>query len=379
MLKKVFLHDEHVRLGAKMAEFAGFNMPIHYKLGIIKEHQNVRNNVGLFDISHMGEFIVSGADTIPFLQNILTNDLDLLYDGKAQYSCICNENGTTIDDSFYYRHTPEKFRLIINASNIEKDFEWLNSHSKGYDIKIDDLSGKRGRFAVQGPLSEDCISPLLTDNISELKRFHFMETTLQEKQKKIPIFIAFTGYTGERGYEISFASENSLVIMKSILKAGEKYGIILAGLGARNTLRLEACYSLYGHELSDEITPIEAGIGFCVKEKKTDFIGKKTLLDQKKNGVKRKIVGIEMIDRGIIRENYKIFESGQNKPEKKDLKQIGYVTSGTYSPTFKKSLGLVMLQKDYIKVGTEVLVEIRGKKLKARVAKTPFYQFNGGK
>ncbi|MCP4760960.1 MAG: glycine cleavage system aminomethyltransferase GcvT, partial [archaeon] len=241
--KKIPLHEEHVKLGAKMVPFGGYIMPVQYKLGILKEHKTVRESVGIFDISHMGEVIIKGKDAESFLQYIMVNDLKLLYDGKAQYSCICYDNGTVVDDCFYYRYSPEEFRIILNASNIEKDIEWFNSHKNNFSVTINDVSKSRGRFALQGPKAKDTIAPLIIDDISELKRFHFMETKLNG----IDIFIAFTGYTGENGYEISFEVEKSIDILHAILKSGEKYNISLIGLGARDTLRLEACYSLYGH------------------------------------------------------------------------------------------------------------------------------------
>lgn len=363
IMDEIFLHNEHVRLGGKMVDFAGFKMPVQYT-GIIEEHQNVRERVGLFDISHMGELLIQGKDATPFLQNIMVNDLDLLYDGKAQYSTICAENGGTIEDTFYYRHSIDKYRIIINASNREKDINWFQSHSLDLDVNIEDLSNKRGRFALQGPLAEKVLDSLISsENISELKRFHFIET----KMKDTDVFIARTGYTAEDGFEISFNIEDSLKVWRSLMEGGKKHSIMPIGLGARNTLRLEASYSLYGHELTTEITPVEAGIGWLVKEKKeADFIGKEVLLSQKRNGTSRKIVGLELIERGIMRDKYQVFV---------DENKVGYITSGSFSPTFKKSIALAMLDIDYTSVGTEVLVEIRKKRVLAQVVKTPFYVY----
>lgn len=366
MGKTIPLNDEHIRLGAKMVDFAGYIMPIQYKSGIIKEHETCRNNVGLFDLSHMGEFLVTGKDAIPFLQKMLTNDLNLLYDGKSQYACMCYENGTTIEDMFFYRQTEESFRLIINASNIEKDWNWLKEHSTDFQVKLEDLSKKRGRFALQGPLAEDTLSPLLNMDLSTLQRFHF----IQPKLNGIDVFVARTGYTGEDGFEISFAVEDSLKIWRSILEEGKRNSITPVGLGARDTLRMEACYSLYGHELSDKITPVEAGIGFCVKDKENDFIGKKILLDQKKNGTTKKVVGVELNGKGIMRQNYKVYDPKDQSVE------IGYVTSGTFSPTFKKALGLALLNTKYTNIGQDILIDIRGKKSEGKVVKTPFYVYH---
>jgi len=357
-----FLHDEHIRLGGKMVDFAGFQMPVQYK-GIIEEHQNVRERVGLFDISHMGELLIQGKDSTPFLQKIMVNNLELLYDGKAQYSTICAENGGTIEDTFYYRHSLDKYRIIINASNREKDLNWLKSHSDGFNVNIEDLSNERGRFALQGPLAEAVLDSMIPSaNIPELKRFHFIEI----KMKDIDVFIARTGYTAEDGFEISFNMGESLKVWRLLLEGGKKHSIMPIGLGARNTLRLEASYSLYGHELTIEITPVEAGLGWVVKDKKADFIGKEALLSQKRSGTSRKIVGLELKDRGIMRDKFNVFV-GEN--------QVGYITSGTFSPTLKKSIALAMLDIDYTDIGTEVLVEIRSKKVLAGVVKTPFYVY----
>ena len=363
MVKRIPLHSTHVELGAKMIEFAGYMMPVKYT-GVIQEHINVREKVGIFDISHMGEVVVEGPDAKHFLQKVYTNDLNLLYNGKSQYGCFCYENGTTIEDSFNYQHSETKYRIIINASNREKDLNWLYKHAEEgeYNVRIKDLSNLRGRYAIQGPKSLEVLEPLLSDTIKNLKRFHFVETQLLG----VKVFIAQTGYTGEFGFEISFEVADAKKVWDEILKSGEEYGILPIGLGARDTLRLEACFSLYGHELTNTITPVEAGIGFVVKPKEgIDFIGKEVLIDQKTNGAKRKIVGFELVGKGIGREGYKAFST--------DGTEIGYVTSGTFSPLLKKSIGLVILEKDYTAIDTEIEIEIRGKKVKAKIVKTPFY------
>jgi aminomethyltransferase len=365
MAKRIPLHATHVELGAKMIEFAGYYMPVQYEsTGLIKEHLNVRENVGIFDITHMGEVIIEGPDAKPFLQKMYTNDLNLLYDGKSQYGCFCYENGTTIEDSFNYQHSETQYRIIVNAANRDKDIDWLNKHiEKGeYNVRLKDLSNLRGRYAIQGPKSLEVLDPLLSDSIKDLKRFHFLETQLLG----VEVFIAQTGYTGEFGFEISFEVVDAKKVWDEILKAGKEFGILPIGLGARDTLRLEACFSLYGHELTDKITPVEAGIGFVVKPKEgIDFIGKKVLIDQKTNGTKRKIVGFELIGKGIARDEYKAFSlTGE---------EIGYVTSGTFSPLLKKSIGLVILKKEFADIGTEFDIEIREKKIKAVTCSTPFY------
>lgn len=365
-LKKIPLNDEHIKLGAKMVPFGGYLMPVQYELGILKEHELVRTKVGLFDISHMGEALLEGNDVESFLQKVMTNDIRLMTIGKGQYACICYENGTVVDDCFYYKYSPTKYRIIINASNIEKDLEWFNKNKQGFSVSITDLSKKKGRFALQGHLAQETLQPLIKDDLNKLQRFFFLESKIQD----VDVFIARTGYTGEDGFEISFNVEYSTKILYLLLESGKPYFISPIGLGARDTLRLEACYSLYGHELSDKITPIEASIGFCVKDKPVDFNGKKILIDQKNNGTARKIVGVELIDKGIIRDHYEVYDK-----EGKD--QIGYITSGTFSPTLKKSIGLALLKTQYTAIGSEITIEIKGKKLKAKVVQTPFYAYRG--
>ena len=356
-MKTTTLHDAHISLGARMVEFAGFEMPVQYE-GIIKEHDFVRNNAGIFDISHMGEVLLKGPDSIKFLQKIMTNDLNLLEPWKGQYSCMCYENGTTVDDAFYYLEPNGNIRMIINASNIEKDIEWMKRHLNGYDVEIFDISALRCRIAFQGPKAEELLNPLVKIELSNLKRFFFTYTDF----KDIPIFLAHTGYTGEDGFELSFECNHATEIWDSLLATGAHP----IGLGARDSLRLEACYSLYGHELSDEISPVEAGIGWVVKPKEgIDFIGKKALLLQKERGTSRILVGISLKDRGILREHYKIF---------KDNTEIGNITSGGYSPTLKKTIGLGLIKSEFKEVGMELEVEIRGKLLKADVVSLPFYR-----
>jgi len=356
-LKKTPFYNIHVNLGARMVNFAGFSMPVQYE-SIIKEHEAVRNKVGVFDVSHMGEFLLEGKDVISLLQYVMINDLKLLEPTKGQYSCMCYENGTVVDDLVYYEEEPERFRMIVNAGNVEKDFQWLSEHIGGKDVKITNLSLERCRLAFQGPKSDDYLQPLVDVDLSSINRFYFAHTTLNGA----PIFIARTGYTGERGFEISFNNKYAEKIWNDLTKTGASP----AGLGARDSLRLEATYSLYGHEISDSITPIEAGLFWLVKPKDDiDYLGKETLLKQKSEGTDRIIVGLNLLDRGIIRAHYKIFKNG---------KEIGYVTSGGYSPTLKKTIGLGLVEKQYSEVGTEFEIEIRNKFLRGKIVATPFYR-----
>lgn len=355
--KETPFHDIHIKLGARMVNFAGFSMPVQYE-SIIKEHEIVRSSAGLFDISHMGEFIIEGKDTVPFLQYIMINDLRLLENFKGQYSCMCYENGTVVDDLIYYQENPKLFRMIVNASNVDKDLQWLKEHMGKRDVKITDVSTKRCRLAMQGPNADEYLSPLVDVDLSKINRYCFVHC----KINNVPVFLARTGYTGEKGFEISFENDYAKKIWNDLTNAGA----IPAGLGARDSLRLEACYSLYGHEISDSITPIEAGLGWIAKTKENiEYIGKNVLMHQKLEGTERTLVGLNLLDKGIIRKNYKIF---------KDKDEIGHVTSGGYSPTLKKTIGLALLKTQFSKVDTEVEIEIRTKLLKGKVVPTPFYR-----
>ncbi|MFX1326316.1 MAG: glycine cleavage system aminomethyltransferase GcvT, partial [Promethearchaeota archaeon] len=303
-------------------------------------------------------FLIKGKDAIPFLQNIMINDLGLLEVYKGQYSCMCYENGTVVDDVFYYEEKEDLFRMIVNASNVEKDFQWLNDHIDRFDVQIQAKSMERCRLAFQGPKSDDILQPLIDIKLSEIKRFYFSHCNLEE----MPIFLARTGYTGEKGFEMSFNLKFAEAIWERLLETGAKP----CGLGARDSLRLEACYSLYGHEISDSITPIEAGLSWLAKPKEgIDYIGKQILMEQKSKGAERVLVGLNLSDRGIIRENYKIFKDGN---------EIGFVTSGGFSPTLKKTIGLGLVKALYKEVGTEIEIEIRGKILKGKIVSTPFYR-----
>ena len=340
-----------------MVDFAGFSMPVQYD-SIIKEHEAVRSKAGVFDVSHMGEFLLEGRNVIDFLQYVMINDLNLLEKSKGQYSCMCYDNGTVVDDLVYYEENPDRFRMIVNAGNVEKDLQWLNEHIGSRDVKITNLSSERSRLAFQGPKSDEYLQPLMDVDLSSVNRFYFARGNLN----KAPIFIARTGYTGESGFELSFDNAYADKIWSDLIQTGASP----AGLGARDSLRLEATYSLYGHEIDDSITPLEAGLFWLVKPKEgIDYIGKKILMEQKIHGTERIIVGLNLLERGIIRENFKIF---------KENVEIGYVTSGGYSPTLKKTIGLGLIKKQYKEVGTELEIQIRNKNLKGIVVSIPFFR-----
>ncbi len=365
-LKNSPLHDVHSALGAKFVDFGGWNLPVQYT-GIVEEHLNTRENVSLFDISHMGELFVSGKNAFDILQYLCTNDVELLKPSNAQYSPLCYDNGTVVDDIFYYMYSREKYRLIVNASNKDKDVAWLQKHAPRFqDVAIEDLSPGRSRVALQGPKAQDVLQKLVKADLNAFKRFQFLEPAIDGVQT----FIGRTGYTGEDGFEISFPIESCTTVWNAIMKAGKEFHILPAGLGARDTLRLEACYSLYGHELSEEITPIEAGVEFVVKPgKKGEYMGKEVHLKQLTTWIDKKIVGIVGLEKGIFRHGQDIFdETGAEK--------VGTITSGTFSPTFKQSIALARINSKYKVIGSVLLVKIREKMVHAKIVNRPFYAYH---
>lgn len=361
-LKRTPLYEMYKEYGGKTIDFGGWDLPVQFS-SIKEEHEAVRTKAGLFDVSHMGEIEVKGKDSLAYLQQMLTNDVEKIKVGGAQYSAMCYENGGTVDDLLTYKLAENHYLLIVNASNIEKDFEWLKSHSFG-DVSVLNLSENYAQLALQGPLSVETLKKINSDiDFSSIGYFHFQQKLLLAGKE---VLISRTGYTGEDGFEIYCLQEDATDLWREILDVGKELGILPCGLGARDTLRFEATLALYGQELSADITPLEAGIGFAVKvNKETDFIGKNVLKKQKEEGVTRKLVGIEMLERGIPRHGYSVYG---------DEKLIGEVTTGTQSPTLKKNIGLALLNIDYAKLDKEVYVEIRGKQVKAKVVATPFYK-----
>ncbi|MEC2056896.1 glycine cleavage system aminomethyltransferase GcvT [Peribacillus psychrosaccharolyticus] len=361
-LKRTALFDEYAASNGKTIDFGGWELPVQFS-GIKNEHETVRTKAGLFDVSHMGEIEVKGPGSLSFLQKIMTNDVQKLTDGRAQYSAMCYENGGTIDDLLIYKKAADDYLVVVNASNIEKDFQWMQQNLS-QDVELTNKSDDIALLALQGPLAKSILQKLSGDtDVSEISFFTFKENIDLNGKKAM---VSRTGYTGEDGFEIYCNRDDAPILWQMILSAGESEGLLPIGLGARDTLRFEAGLPLYGQELSADITPIEAGIGFAVKtNKEEDFFGKAVLASQKENGAKRKLVGIEMIDRGIPRHGYAVFS-------RDDL--IGEVTTGTQSPTLKKNVGLVLVKKEFAEVGTEVEVEIRSKRLKAKVVATPFYK-----
>ncbi|MGZ4159343.1 MAG: glycine cleavage system aminomethyltransferase GcvT [Neobacillus sp.] len=361
-LKRTSLFNVYKEFGGKTIDFGGWELPVQFS-SIKEEHEAVRTKAGLFDVSHMGEVEVKGTDSLNYLQKMMTNDVSKLKNGGAQYTAMCYENGGTVDDLLVYKLEDNHYLLVINASNIEKDYKWLESHLAG-DVRIENLSEKTAQLAIQGPLAEKVLQKLVEgSDLSEIGFFKFQQAI---KLADKTALVSRTGYTGEDGFEIYCNSNDAVELWRAILKAGETEGVLPCGLGARDTLRFEANLALYGQELSPEISPLEAGIGFAVKlNKESDFIGKEVLLTQKMNGTPRKIVGIEMIDRGIPRHGYPVYKGEE---------QIGEVTTGTQSLTLKKNIGLALITSEFTGLDTEVEVEIRGKRLKAKVVPTPFYK-----
>lgn len=362
MLKRTPLFHAYETFGAKTIDFGGWELPVQFS-SIKEEHEAVRTKAGLFDVSHMGEVDVKGQDALPFLQRLLTNDVSKLTDGKALYTAMCYEDGGTVDDLLVYQKEKNHYLLVINASNIEKDVDWLLKHQGEDDVLIKNISDQIALLALQGPLAADIIKEVAGEEVTSLKPFTFLSKAEVANKE---VLVSRTGYTGEDGFEIYCQSEDAVHIWSALLEAGQPKGLIPCGLGARDTLRFEARLPLYGQELTKDISPLEGGIGFAVKtDKEADFIGKAALKKQKEEGLKRKLVGIEMIDKGIPRTDYPVF-SGE--------KRVGIVTTGTQSPTLKKNVGLALIETSVAELGAEVEVQVRKKRLKAKIVATPFYK-----
>ena len=358
-MKKTPLYEKHIQLKGKMIDFGGWSLPVEYT-GIIPEHEAVRTKAGIFDVSHMGEITVKGEDSEKYLQMLLTNDISLLNNNQIAYTAMCYPHGGVVDDLLVYKYSNTDYLLVVNASNTEKDYQWMKENIFG-NTEILNVSENYAQLALQGPLAETILQKLTSKNLNEIEFYYFSDNV---KVGNIEALVSRTGYTGEDGFELYFAYDKAEEMWDLILEAGKDEGLIPAGLGARDTLRFEASLPLYGHELNENITPLEAGLGFFVKLNKENFIGKEALARQKSEGLKRKIVGFEMIDRGIPRNNYEVYKEGE---------KIGYVTTGSFSPTLKKNIGLALIDSAYSKEGTEIEILIRNKNSKAKVIKKPFY------
>ena len=352
--------DVHIALGAKMHEFAGYNMPIEYS-GIIDEHNTVVNGVGVFDVSHMGEFWVKSPHALELIQKITSNDASKLPLGKAQYTCFPNETGGIVDDLLVYHYEPEKYLLVVNASNIDKDWNWCVSHNT-VGAELENASDRMAQLAIQGPKATEVLQRLTPVDLSSIPYYAF---TTGEFAGCPQVIISNTGYTGAGGFELYFYPEDAKKIWDAIFEAGKPEGIKPIGLGARDTLRLEMGFCLYGNDLDDTTSPIEAGLGWITKfVDGKDFTNRAELERQKKEGVARKLCAFELVDKGIPRHGYAIVDA--------EGKEIGHVTSGTMSPVLKKGIGMGYVQTAYAKPGTEIYIQVRNRNLKAQVVKAPF-------
>ena len=367
-MKNTVFTEKHIALGAKMAPFAGYNMPIQYK-GINEEHATVREGVGVFDVSHMGEIWVCGPKALPFMQYVSSNDASVLFPGKAQYTCFPNGKGGIVDDFILYCFSTEKYLLAVNAANIEKDWNHLCAIAPKFGLEVGkelvNASDATCQLAIQGPKAMEVMQKLCKEDILSMEYYTFKQLEVAGIPDAI---LSTTGYTGSGGCEVYVPNEYGDQLWKAVFEAGEPFGIQPIGLGARDTLRLEMGFCLYGNDIDDTTSPLEAGLGWITKfnDVKGDFIDKQYLLDQKAAGLTRKLVGFELVDRGIARHEMPICDAEGNK--------IGHVTSGTMGPTVKKAIGMGYVNVPFNKVGSEIFIEVRGKLLKAEVVKMPFYK-----
>jgi aminomethyltransferase len=359
-MKNTALTDKHIQLGAKMVPFAGYNMPVQYA-GINAEHETVRKGVGVFDVSHMGEFILKGDKALELIQRVTSNDASKLYDGKVQYSCLPNQDGGIVDDLLVYRIDERTYMLVVNASNIEKDWNWISKfNTEGVEMK--DISDRTSLLAVQGPKAAEALQSLTDIDLGSMEYYTFKKGTFAGIDN---VLLSATGYTGAGGFEIYVDNKDAEQLWNAVFKAGEPFGIKPIGLGARDTLRLEMGFCLYGNDIDDATSPLEAGLGWVTKFSK-EFTNSTALLQQKQDGVQRKLVGFEMIDRGIPRHDYQIVDADGNV--------IGKVTSGTQSPSLQKAIGMGYVKNEFAKEGSEIFINIRDNRIKARVVKPPFYK-----
>jgi aminomethyltransferase len=357
-MKTTALTQKHISLGAKMVDFAGYNMPVSYS-GLNDEHFTVRNSVGVFDVSHMGEFILKGEKAIDLIQKVTSNDAATLFNGKAQYSCLPNGKGGIVDDLIVYKIDEITYMLVVNASNIEKDWNWISSHNS-FGVEMKDISDRTSLLAIQGPKATATLQKLTDINLSEIPYYEFRKAKFNGIEN---VIISNTGYTGAGGFELYFDNEHAEKMWVDIFNVGNEFGIKPIGLGARDTLRLEMGFCLYGNEINDSTSPLEAGLGWITKFTK-DFIDKEVMLKLKETGLQKKLVGFEMIDRGIPRHDYEICDVAGTI--------IGKVTSGTQSPSLNKAIGMGYVTTTHLKTDSEIYIKIRDKAIKAMVVKVPF-------
>jgi aminomethyltransferase len=359
-MKKTPLYQKHLDHGGRVVDFSGWALPVQYS-GIVEEHKAVREAAGLFDVSHMGEIAVTGPGAAEFVYRLVVNDTSRMKPGKVMYTPMCYETGGVVDDLLVYMKAPDDWLLAVNAANTDKDYEWILEQSSGSGAEVKNLSDETAQVALQGPKAEAIMKGLTQAPVHELTFYTFMDDVDLGVGKAL---VSRTGYTGEDGFEIYLPPENAPKLWDRIMELGKDKGLLPAGLGARDTLRFEACLPLYGHELEKDITPLEAGLTFTVKLGKTDFIGRDALAKQKEEGLKRKIVGLEMEDKGVPRHGYEVYADG---------KAVGTVTSGSFAPSLDAYLAMALVDVDHSELGTHLEIDIRGRKKSARVVKRPFY------
>lgn len=357
-MKITAFNQIHKDLGAKMVPYAGFEMPVQYA-GVNQEHLIVRNGVGVFDVSHMGQFFIKGPEALELLQYIGSNDASKVKIGQAQYTCLTNEKGGIVDDLIIYRMSQDEWMLVVNASNIDKDWEWINKHNK-FEVEIENRSDQLSLLAIQGPKAIEAMQSLTDVNLAEIPFYNFK---VAEFAGAKDVIISATGYTGSGGFEIYFDNQYAEMMWEKVMEAGKDFGIEPCGLAARDTLRLEKGFCLYGNEINENISPLEAGLGWITKLNK-EFIGKDVIAQQKENGIEKKLIGFKLIERGIPRQDYKILDENEN--------EIGVVTSGTQSPVLKEGIGMGYVKTDLAEVGIQILIQVRNKTIKAEIVKTPF-------
>ena len=359
-LKRTPLYEQHRQLGARLVEFGGWEMPVQYS-GILEEHRAVRTQAGLFDVSHMGEFKVTGLDAQAFLQQLVPNDVSRLALNQALYTQLCQPDAGVVDDLLIYHLADNEYMLVVNAGNIEKDFAWVQQHSQGFNVTITNQSDATGLIALQGPAALAILQPLTEVDLSAIAYYHCAPGVVSGAG----CLISRTGYTGEDGFELYCPAENAVTLWSNLLAAGKEHGLLPTGLGARDTLRLEAAYCLYGHELDETTNPLEASLGWTVKLAKGDFIGHDALAKIKGEGLKRKLIGVEMIERGVCRGGYAIYDGER---------QIGALTSGAPSPTLNKNIGMGYVEAALAIPGKTVQIDIRGRMTAAQIVALPFYK-----
>ncbi len=359
MAQQTALYDQHLRLGGRMVDFAGWTLPVQYS-GIVAEHRAVRQAAGLFDVSHMGEILFTGSQALAALQHLLPNDFTRMQDGDVRYSPLCREDGGTVDDVLVYRQRADRYLVVVNAANRQKDFAWMTVHNP-LGVTIEDVSDQWAQVALQGPRAVQILRLALPELPQPERYYTFLETVWHGA----PMIVSRTGYTGEDGFELYLPPEHAPPLWQALLAAGEPLGLLPAGLGARDTLRLEAAMPLYGHELTDTISPLEAGLGRFVRLEKDAFVGRDALLAQKEAGLARRRVGLVLRDRGIARDGAPVLHNGE---------VVGAVTSGTMAPWLEQAIAMAYVPPSLAQVGTQVTVEVRGKQLNAEIKKLPFYR-----